>query len=52
MVLLGATTPFLGIDYAKIENSIREIFEKKGNEIVELNLKALAAGKKIAENMM
>ena len=46
----GATIPFLGIDYAKVQDSIREIFQRKGDAIVELNLKALAAGKEIAEN--
>ena len=49
IVLLGATIPFLGIDYAKVQDSIREIFQRKGDAIVELNLKALAAGKEIAE---
>lgn len=52
IVLLGATIPFLGIDYTKIQDSIREIFERKGESIVELNLKALAAGKEIAEKLM
>ena len=49
MVLLGATVPFLGIDYELIQESIRDIFGKKGEEIVEMNLTALAAGKAIAE---
>lgn len=52
MVLLGATIPFLGIDYTEIQNSIREIFQRKGDAIVEMNLKALAAGKEIAETRM
>ena len=52
IVLLGATIPFLGIDYEKIQDSIREIFQRKGDVIVELNLKALAAGKEIAEKTM
>ena len=52
IVLLGATIPFLGIDYAKVQDSIREIFQRKGDAIVELNLKALAAGKEIAEKLM
>lgn len=52
MVLLGATIPFLGIDYAKIQDSVREIFSRKGEDIVELNLRALAAGKEIAEKLM
>ncbi|MDR3118809.1 MAG: indolepyruvate oxidoreductase subunit beta [Mediterranea sp.] len=45
MVLLGATTPFLGIDYAKIQDSIRDIFARKGEAVVEMNLKALDAGR-------
>ena len=52
IVLLGATIPFLGIDYNKIQDSIREIFQRKGEDIVEMNLKALAAGKEIAEKLM
>ncbi|MEG2514975.1 MAG: indolepyruvate oxidoreductase, partial [Bacteroidaceae bacterium] len=34
------------------QDSIREIFSRKGEEIVTLNLKALEAGKNIAEGMM
>ena len=52
IVLLGATIPFLGIDYTKMQDSIREIFLRKGDAIVEMNLKALAAGKEIAEKLM
>ena len=35
-----------------MQDSIREIFQRKGDAIVELNLKALAAGKEIAEKLM
>ena len=49
IVLLGATIPLLGISYETVQESIREIFQRKGEEIVALNLKALAAGKEIAE---
>ena len=49
IVLLGATIPFLGIDYDTMKDSVREIFERKGEAIVEMNLKALAAGKEIAD---
>lgn len=52
IVLLGATIPFLGIDYTKMQDSICEIFLRKGDTIVEMNLKALAAGKEIAEKLM
>ena len=51
MVMLGASTPFLTISYDKIKDGIRFIFERKGEEIVDLNLRALEAGRKIAEEM-
>ena len=49
IVMLGAATPFLGISYDKIQDGIRSIFGRKGDEIVNLNLKALEAGKNITE---
>jgi len=49
IILLGAATPFLGISYQEIENGIRQIFGRKGDEVVNMNLKALAAGKAIAD---
>ena len=52
IVLLGATIPFLGISYELVQESIREIFERKGEAIVEMNLKALEAGKSIAEELI
>ncbi len=52
IVLLGATVPFLGISYDKVQASIRDIFQRKGESIVEMNLNALEAGKAIAEKMM
>lgn len=50
IVLLGAATPFLGIEYEKIEAGVRQIFARKGEEIVAMNLKALKAGYDIAQN--
>lgn len=44
MVLLGASTPFLGIPAEKIEAGIRTIFGEKGEAIVESNLAAFKAG--------
>ena len=52
IVLLGATIPFLGIDYQKIQDSIREIFQRKGEAIVDMNFQALEAGKEIAEKLI
>jgi indolepyruvate ferredoxin oxidoreductase beta subunit len=45
VVLLGAASSFLGIDFSKLETGIRRIFERKGENVVEANLKALQAGK-------
>ena len=44
MVLLGAAAPFLDIDAAKLEAGIRDIFARKGDAIVEMNLAAFRAG--------
>ena len=52
IVLLGATIPFLGISYQTIQDSVRAIFQRKGEAIVDINLKALQAGKEIAEKLM
>jgi indolepyruvate ferredoxin oxidoreductase beta subunit len=49
IVMLGASTPFLGIAYAKIAEGVRSIFERKGEAIVSLNLKALRAGFKVTQ---
>jgi len=48
MVMLGAATPFLGIDFYKIADGIRSIFSRKSDEIIELNLRALQAGFDVA----
>ena len=52
IVLLGATTPFLNMKYENIEESINDIFKSKGQEIVDLNIKALRAGKDAAEHLI
>lgn len=44
MVLLGAVTPFIGIEASKIEDGIRAVFGRKGEAMVESNLKAFRAG--------
>lgn len=49
MVILGAATPFIDIPLASIENGIREIFGRKGEEMVKINLLALHAGRAFAE---
>jgi indolepyruvate ferredoxin oxidoreductase beta subunit len=45
MVVLGAASPYIEIPYQSLENAIRNLFRKKGEEIVDLNLKAMKAGR-------
>lgn len=52
MVVLGAAAPFLELEYEVLEDAIRAIFGRKGEDIVELNLKALKAGKDVAVEYM
>lgn len=49
IVMLGASAPFLNIEYNALEDSIRDIFGRKGEDIVNLNLKALKAGFEAAQ---
>lgn len=44
VVLLGASSRQLDIPYRNLENGIRQLFGKKGESVVELNLSALKAG--------
>ena len=49
MVMLGAATPFIDIAIEGLEDGIREIFGRKGELLVNLNLRALYAGREFAE---
>jgi indolepyruvate ferredoxin oxidoreductase beta subunit len=49
MVMLGAASPFIDIDFSRIENGIRTIFSRKGEEVVRMNLDALRRGREFAE---
>lgn len=44
VILLGAALGAIGIDRDKIENAIRSVFGRKGESVVEANIKALAIG--------
>ena len=45
VILLGAAQKALGIDYDKLEAAIRRVFARKGDAIVDANVKALALGR-------
>ncbi|MFO7879256.1 MAG: indolepyruvate oxidoreductase subunit beta [Bacteroidota bacterium] len=52
IVMLGAALPVLGFEVGELENAIRELFGRKGEKIVEMNIKALHAGREFAEKNM
>jgi len=52
MVILGAASPFLEMNYSDLQDAIRHIFERKGEEIVKINLDALQAGRDFTEAHM
>jgi indolepyruvate ferredoxin oxidoreductase, beta subunit len=44
IVILGAASTFIDMSFESLENAVRKLFAKKGEEIVEANVKALRAG--------
>ncbi len=49
-VMLGAASPFIQIPFEYLEEGIRSIFARKGEAVVDMNLKALRAGREFAKN--
>jgi indolepyruvate ferredoxin oxidoreductase beta subunit len=49
MVILGAASPFIQIEFEALENAVQEIFGKKGENVVNINLQCLHAGRVFAE---
>ena len=49
MVILGAASPFINMPFEKLENAVKTIFGKKGEEIVNMNLQCLRAGREFAQ---
>ena len=52
IVLLGAAAPFVGIEAEHLEEGIRAIFSRKGEEIVSTNLAAFRKGYEYAQNQI
>ncbi|HPE57146.1 MAG TPA: indolepyruvate oxidoreductase subunit beta [Bacteroidales bacterium] len=54
MVILGAAAPFIGLKYESLEKAIGILFGRKGEDVVNINLKALNEGfafsKKLIKN--
>ncbi len=49
IVLLGAASEYVGIEYDKLEAGIRRIFGRKGEAVVDMNLLALRLGRENAK---
>jgi indolepyruvate ferredoxin oxidoreductase, beta subunit len=45
MVILGAASPYIDMSFSSLENAVRKLFGRKGEEVVGANLKALKAGR-------
>jgi indolepyruvate ferredoxin oxidoreductase beta subunit len=50
IVILGAASPFIDMPFGSLQDAIRKLFGRKGEEIVEANLKALKAGRDFSVN--
>ena len=50
VILLGAAQKALSIEYDKLEAAIQRVFARKGEAVVEQNIKALAIGKAAQPN--
>ncbi|MDD2344882.1 MAG: indolepyruvate oxidoreductase subunit beta [Bacteroidales bacterium] len=48
MVILGAASPFLTMEYQILEDAIAAQFASKGQEVVDVNIAALKAGREYA----
>ena len=49
MVMIGAAAKHLGIEFSSLIDGIKFIFGKKGEDMVNLNIKAIEAGKEFAD---
>ncbi len=51
MVILGAASPFINMEYELLEQAIRDIFGRKGEDVVNVNLACLRAGREYAQKV-
>ena len=48
IVILGAASLFIDMPYESLENAIRTLFGRKGDDVVETNLRAFRAGREFS----
>ena len=51
VVIAGAVAPIIGIDSKIMEQSVKELFASKGEEIVAMNVKAFEMGLEYSKNI-
>jgi indolepyruvate ferredoxin oxidoreductase, beta subunit len=52
IVMLGAASSFLNLNIEDLENALHQMFGKKGEDIVNMNIKALHAGRDAAAELL
>jgi indolepyruvate ferredoxin oxidoreductase beta subunit len=52
MVMLGAASPFLHFSDQEMEKAIENIFRRKGQEVVDLNINAYKAGRAVSDKLI
>lgn len=52
MVMLGAASSFLHFSDEEMEKAIDAIFQRKGSDVVELNIKAYRAGRSVSDKLL
>jgi len=50
IVMLGAASPYINLDFEKYKEALQDIFGSKGQEIVDVNIKALEKGREFTLN--
>jgi indolepyruvate ferredoxin oxidoreductase beta subunit len=48
MVMAGAASVFMDLEFEKLKDGIRFLFGRKGEEVVQANIKTLEAGRDYA----
>ena len=49
IIMLGAASHFINVPYNSLENAVRKLFGRKGEELVDLNIRALKAGAELVK---
>ncbi len=51
MVMVGASSRYLDLDFEKVEDGVKQFFSKKPAKIIEMNLTALHRGRQVIEEL-